>query len=164
MTRNQGEVTAFDWDSKEDVAEREGHIRDTIMYVTVGLMAWMAEVWGTYVQFVKTSTLADTGEVLVFKTAAGDPKAVPLKRVGAQNAGYFSFLVPLRKLNMKVPADRQFNIKPEIREVSGVGSVFVFQMTKVQSVPRNLKEEEETQQAQAQEAAVGQQEPAAGQQ
>jgi hypothetical protein len=141
----------FTWDSKSELTEREGHVRDTTIYLTAGLLLWMEEQWGQMFQYVKTATNVETTEVLLVKSAKGEPDAVEVKRVGTGNSGYFSLLVPLRKMNVKVPEDRQFNIKPSIKPLAeGVG--FVFDFKQRVSVPRNLKEDEDVKQGETQPA------------
>lgn len=148
------------WDTEEriDFAEKEGHIRETEIYLTAALVAWMDQVWGVF-PYVRTSTDLETGEVTIGKTKKGEPGAVPVRRIGAQNAAVFSFWRPLKKLDLKVPEDRQFNVTPFTREVDEVGTVFVFPVGQRVSVPRNRKEEAEFQAAE--EAAAGKQPPEA---
>jgi hypothetical protein len=64
-----------------------------------------------------------------------------VRLVGALNSVEFSFFRPLRKLSIKVPADRQFNVTPTTREIEGLGTLFVFPMSERRSVPRNRSEE-----------------------
>jgi hypothetical protein len=139
------------WDTEErsDLTPKEGHIRDNVMYLTASLLAWMQTEWGGVLSHMKTSTDIKTGEVTVLRALEGEKGAVPLRRIGAQNAGEINFWRPLRKLNLKVPADRQFNVAPYTRRHSTHGTLFVFPINQRESVPRNLKEEAETQAAAA---------------
>jgi hypothetical protein len=132
------------WDTEEriDLAPKEGHIRDNLIYITSALLSSMETEWGGVVSHVKTATNLATGEVTVFKASPKEPGAIPLQRLGAQNAAIFNFWRPLRKLNLKVPADRQFNVTPFPRVEAKVGTLFIFPINQRTSVPRNLKEED----------------------
>jgi len=88
----------------------------------------MQGAFGGVITNLKTSTDVATGEVSVGKALPDEPGAVPVRLLGALNSAEFSFFRPLRKLNIKVPADRQFNVTPFTREIDGVGTVFVFPM------------------------------------
>lgn len=143
----QPQVVKWDTETREDVAAKEGHIRDNLMFLTAALLSWMETVWGGVVTFIKTATIEDSGEVWVVKAHKDEPGATYLRRMGAQNAGDFSFWRPLHKLNLRVPPNRQFNVTPFTREVPGVGTVFVFPMNERVSVPRNRKEEKEAEEA-----------------
>lgn len=153
------QVRPIVWDTEErhELLDREGHIRDTTMYLTTGLAAQMGYEWGGVVTAVKTSTDVDSGEVTVYKAHPGEEGSVPLRWVGAQNTAVFSFWRPLRKLNLKVPPTRQFNVTPFTREVEDVGTVFIFPMNQRISAPRNRREEAET--AAAEETAAASEPP-----
>lgn len=150
MTRKpeKTEVTLdmLPWDTEERHAllNRHAHLRDTTVYLTTALLSWMQAEWGGVISHLKTWTDVETGEVGIYKCKESDAGAVPLRRVGAQNAGEFSFWRPLKKLEMKVPPDRQFIIKPFIRKY-GKEKVFIFPMAKVVSVPRGRREEADEQ-------------------
>lgn len=133
------------WDTEDryTLSLKQGHIRDNSLYLTAGLVAWMESEWGGVLTHIKTSTNVEAAEVTIFKALAEDPGAVPIRRTGALNTVLFNIWRPLRKLNLKVPADRQFNVKPFTREVVGVGTVFVFPLAQRESVPRNLRDEQE---------------------
>ncbi len=133
----------WDTESKEELNGKEGHIRDNSMYLGAGLTSAMERTWGGILAYVKTSTDVMTGEVTVAKATEGEEGAVAVRRYGTQNAGMFNFWRPLRKLSLKVPEDRQFNVAPFTKDLTNVGTVFVFPMNKRVSVPRNLKEEQE---------------------
>ncbi|HYF96403.1 MAG TPA: hypothetical protein VD969_29715 [Symbiobacteriaceae bacterium] len=147
MTNNKGDkvTQAFQWDTEdraELLSQKEGHLRETFMYLTSPLWSDMQEAFGGVITNLKTSTDVATGEVSVGKALPDEPGAVPVRLLGALNSAEFSFFRPLRKLNIKVPADRQFNVTPFTREVEGVGTVFVFPLAERRSVPRNRREEE----------------------
>lgn len=129
----------WDTETREDLADRDGHIRDDMMYLPTGLLSWMEETWGGVVTHLKTSTNVATGEVSVFKAYKGEEGATPVRRLGAQNNGEFSFWRPLHKLALKVPSRRQFNVTPYTEEVEGIGTLFVFPMSKRVSVPRGKR-------------------------
>lgn len=133
----------WDTESKHQLISRAGHIRDNSIFLTVGLTTWMEDVWNNILTYVKTATDPNTSEVVVARATEGEKGAMQVRRYGAQNAATFNFFRPLRKLNLKIPADRQFNVTPFTREVPGVGMVFVFPMKDRVSVPRNLKDEQE---------------------
>lgn len=157
--QNPAENPMVAWDTEErfDLAEKEGHIRNNSIYLTAALVAWMDQVWGGIARYVKTATNLETADVIVAKAKKGEPGAMQLRRIGAQNAAIFNFWRPLKKLDLKVPEDRQFNVTPYTQEIEGVGTVFVFPLSKRVSVPRNLKEEAEAEAADA--AAAGKQPP-----
>lgn len=111
------------------------------MYITASLWAEMLAAWGGIPTHVKTSTNTENGEVIVARAISGEAGAVPLRSVGALNTVEFSFFRPLRKLHLKVPADRQFNVVPLTRQHPTAGTLFVFPMAQRVSVPRNHKEE-----------------------
>lgn len=155
---------SIEWDTEErdDLSVREGHVRVNTMHLTTGLTTWMESVWGGVLSYIKTSTDVTTGEVIVCKALEKEPGAVPVRRHGTQNAASFNFWRPLRKLSLKVPEDRQFNVTPFIRQIDGVGTVFVFAMNQRKSVRRNLKEEAESEgAAPAAEKTAAAQQPAA---
>lgn len=137
----QANTIQWDTETREDLAAREGHIRDEIMYLTYGLLSWMESEWGGVVTHVKTSTDPATGEVAVVKASKDELGAVYLRRLGSQNIGQFSFWRPLHKLSLKVPPKRQFHVTPFTRKVEGLGTLFIFPMNKRTSMPRNRKEE-----------------------
>lgn len=143
----QPAVIHWDTETREDLAKKEGHIRDEIIYLTSALLSWMENTWGGVVTHVKTSTDVKTGEVSVLKAAKGEEGAIPVRRLGALNAGEFSFWRPLQKLGLKVPPDRQFNVTPVTRDVAGLGTLFVFPMGDRVSVPRNRREERDAAEA-----------------
>lgn len=158
MATNKGDKQAngIVWDTEDRtdlMSEREGHIRDSSIYVTAALWSEMQEAFGGVVTHVKTSTDAASGEVTVARAVAGEAGAVSVRHLGS-NAAEFSFFRPLRKLNLKVPANRQFNVSPIRQVIDGVGAVFIFPMAQRRSVPRNRKEE----------TVAGEQQGAAGQQ
>jgi hypothetical protein len=133
------------WDTEDPVdllSEKEGHIRSNRMYLTSSLWREMQATWGGVVTHLKTATDPETGEVVVFKAADDEPGAVKVRLLGALNTAEFSFFRPLRKLQITVPPDRQFNVVPYTEVVEGVGTVYVFPMTQRVSVPRNKREEE----------------------
>lgn len=131
------------WDPqrREELAKKEGHIRDDVMFLTHGLLNWMENEWGGVITHVKISTFVETGEVWVTKAGSGEPGATYLRRGRTLNSGEFSFWRPLHKLQLKVPPHQQYNVTPYAKEVEGVGTVFVFPMNDRVSVPRNRKEE-----------------------
>jgi hypothetical protein len=140
----------FVWDTEDRTqltSAREGHVRDNLIYMTAPLWQEMTEAWGGVVTHVKTSTDKETGEVTVAKAGAKEPGAVLVRLIGAQNTAEFSFFRPLRKLGLKVPPSRQYNVEPYSQEVVGkddkVFTVFTFPMGNRVSVPRNKKEEAE---------------------
>lgn len=141
--------TIIQWDveTREDLAKKEGHIRDDIIYLTKALLGWMEEEWGGVLTHVKTSTDVATGEVSVCKARPDESGATYVRRLGALNSGEFSFWRPLYKLSLKVPPRRQFNVTPFTRKVEGVGTLFVFPMNDRVSVPRNRQEERAVAQA-----------------
>lgn len=138
----------IDTEERHALVEKEGHIRDKIMYLTTSLVAWMEREWGRMFTHVKTSTNAEVSEVYVACANPDDPGAIPVRRIGAQNAIEFSFWRPLRKLGIVVPPDRQYNVKPFLAESEELGLVFVFPMTERVSVPRNVREEAEAKEGQ----------------
>jgi hypothetical protein len=155
---------ALQWDTEsytELLSAKEGHIRETTIYITSALWSEMQEAWGGVVSHVKTATDVPTGEVTMARALATDKGAVAVRQLGALNAVEFSFFRPLHKLNLKVPANRQFNVVPFTRGVPGVGTVYIFPMAQRQSVPRNKKEDAASQSGQK--AAAGEQAPAASQ-
>lgn len=137
-------ATGIVWDteSRYELADQQGRVRDNNMFFTASLTSVMEKKWGGVLAFVKTSTSVETGEVTIAKANKNDEGAVQVRRYGTQNAVVFNFWRPLRKLGLKVPADRQFNVTPFTKELPGVGTVFVFPMNDRVSVPRNLKEEQ----------------------
>lgn len=145
------------WDTEEphELMPREAHIRDTTLYVTMALLAWMQQVWGGVLAFVKTSTDAATGEVLIARASEGEPGALPLHRYGSQNVAAFSFWRPLRKLNLKVPSDRQFNVRPSLRKINDNLTVFVLPMAERMSVPRDVNSEQVPQPGSSPETTAG---------
>ncbi len=130
----------WDTETKEELAPKEGHIRETSLFLTTALTLAMEKAFGGVLAYIKTSTNVSTGDVLVAKAEADEEGAVEVRRYGTHNAGMFNFWRPLRKLSLKVPADRQFNVTPYPKEIAGV-TVFVFPLNQRVSVPRKLKEE-----------------------
>ena len=151
MANEPEKVPLIQWDAetREELADRDGHIRDDIMYLPTGLVSWMEDVWGCVLTYVKTSTDVTTGKVSVYRGYPGEAEAVPVRRLGAQNNGEFSFWRPLHKLGLKVPPNRQFNVTPYTEEVEGLGTLFVFPMTERVSVPRHRKAEKAADEAAA---------------
>lgn len=138
------------WDTEDRIeltSPKEGHIRLNMMYVTAALWAEMQEAWGGVVAYIKTATDTETGEVTVAKATENEKGAVPVRPIGALNTAEFSFFRPLRKLKLKVPANRQVNVAPFTKEIPTVGTVFVFPMAQRVSLPRNRKEESDSQNA-----------------
>lgn len=132
------------WDTEdrnELLSPKEGRIRDNVMYVTASLWSDMQEAWGGVVSHIKTATNLETGEVTVYRALPNDKGAVLVRPIGALNSVEFSFFRPLRKLSLKLPADRQFNVAPFVREIPKLGTAFVFPMSQRRSVPRNKREE-----------------------
>ncbi|MFZ5823435.1 MAG: hypothetical protein ACOY94_03705 [Bacillota bacterium] len=152
MANEPEKVPLIQWDTetREELAYRAGHVRDDTMYLSSGLLNWMEDVWGGVLTHVKTSTDVVTGEVSVYRAYAGEAEAVPVRRLGAQNNGEFSFWRPLHKLSLKVPPSRQFNVTPYTKQVEGLGTLFVFPMAERVSVPRNRKAEKAAAEAAAQ--------------
>lgn len=131
----------WDTETRAELAPKEGHIRDEMMYLTSALLTWMEEEWGGVVTHLKTSTDRETGEVAVFKATAGEAGAVYLRRLGSLRSGEFAFWRPLYKLSLAVPQDRQFNVTPFTRYEEGVGTLFVFPISERVSLPRRRKRE-----------------------
>jgi hypothetical protein len=53
------------WDTEERhelISKKEGHIRETTMYLTAPLWRQMQDTWGGVVTHVKTATDLETGE------------------------------------------------------------------------------------------------------
>lgn len=131
---------AWDTEERHDLFPKEGRIRDNNIYLTVGLSVWMEQEWGGVLTHVITFTDVPAGEVSVFRAMPDDPGAVQIRRLGAQNVLQFNFWRPLKKLNLKVPADRQYNVKPFTRQFIE-GTVFVFPMNARESISRNSRDE-----------------------
>lgn len=125
------------WDT-EETTTREAHIRDTTMYCTSGLWGWMQHAWGDGVTAVKTATDPKTGDVILYKAAPDEAGAVPVRFVGTGRSVEFSFVRPLRKLDLRIPHNQQFNVTPFARAES-FGTVFVFPLAQRQVVARRVK-------------------------
>ncbi|HEY3368757.1 MAG TPA: hypothetical protein VGK74_27185 [Symbiobacteriaceae bacterium] len=141
-------IPNLQWDTEdrsELLSPKEGHLRDNLMYITAPLWSDMQEAWGGVISHIKTSTNVENGEVSIFKATEGEKGAVLVRLYGALNSAEFSLFRPLRKLNLKVPPGRQFNVTPFTREVPKLGTVYVFPMSARVSVPRNRREESATQ-------------------
>ncbi len=147
-------LLAWDTEERNDLLPKEAHLRDTTLYLSAPLLEWMEQTWGGVASFVKTRTDEATGEVWVAKAREGEAGAVPLRRIGTQNSALFTFWRPLRKLNLNVPANRQFNLTPRLLKVDENLAVFVFDMTSRVSVPRNRAEEAAAEEAAAEVAAA----------
>lgn len=142
MERHEGyplptESIPWDLEERHDLLPKVATIRDNLLFLTAPLLAWMEQVWG-YFTFVRTRTFIDTGEVWLAAAAEYDPGAIELKRVGTQNSAYINFWRPLRKLNIQMPADRQFDLVPRLIEVNEQLKVFSFQMSDRKSRPRDV--------------------------
>lgn len=125
------------WDA-EGTALPEAHIRDTTMYCTSGLWGWMQQVWGAGVTAVKTATNAKTGEVILYKASPQEEGAVPVRFVGTGRSVEFSFVRPLRKLDLRLSHSEHFNVAPFAR-AEAFGTVFVFPLAQRHVVTRRVK-------------------------
>ena len=128
---------AIVWDTDTNPA-REAHIRDTTMYCTSGLWGWMREAWGDGVAAVKTATDPKNGEVILYKADPAEAVAVPVRVRGTGGSAEFSFVRPLRKLDLRIPHSLQFNVTPFAR-AEAFGTVFVFPLSQRQVVARRVK-------------------------
>lgn len=131
------ESIPWDTEGRNDLLPKIATIRDTMLFLTAPLLAWMEQIWG-YFAFVRTRTFVETGEIWVAEAQENDPGAVEVKRVGTQNSAYFSFWRPLRKLNITVPADRQFDLEPKLVEVNEQLRIFVIRLSERQSRTRDI--------------------------
>jgi hypothetical protein len=137
------EIVALDWgepqwdtETKEDLQEWQARFRDNNAYLNAPLFKAMESVWGRGFAAIRTITNEETREVFVYKSSLKEPGAVPVRRIGAQNTAEINLFRPMAKLEIKVPSDRIFVVKPYRSKMTKVGEGFVFPMAKYRSEPR----------------------------
>lgn len=151
MAKGPESVDPFDsmvWDTetRNDFSLLQGHVRDSGMYIPTALWAAINEAFGGVTAYFRTSTDEVTGKVTVAKATAKTPGAIEVKAVGAMNSAQWSVWRILKKLDLTVPPNRQFNIPATISAV-GRHPVVIFDFAQRQSVPRNRKEEDAVKEA-----------------
>jgi len=132
------------WDSSEhlNLTEREGHVRDTVIYLTGALVQWMDETWGGSFTHITLTTDATTGHVTVGRAEPGDEFAVHIRRIESIQWAEFSFWRPLHQLQLKVHPTRQFEVRPFLRQQPDGTAAFVFPLFERKDMPRDTREAE----------------------
>jgi hypothetical protein len=131
----------MDNETKIDLGPKWIRIRDRQGNASVGLTARMEEVWGLFPE-IKTGTDIVNSLIYIYKATTMDSPTVSVNRYATGNAINFSLDLPLTKLGIKVPKNRQYEVQPYEQRFDDGSVAFVLPMGKKKSVPRNLKDEE----------------------
>lgn len=137
-------LTGIQWDESRDrVDPWILSVRDTNAFLNVAISSHIEARWGTF-SHIKTATDKTTGRVTIGK---GDPDKdsdlVKVNRSKSQNSIYFSFYIPLQKLRVRPAPDRQWDMIVQEQPVQNGLPVYIVDIAKRTSLPRNLKEEAE---------------------
>lgn len=138
----------IDLEAKVDLGPKVFRIRDAQAYGSVGLTARMEELWGTFPS-VRTGTDEENSLIYIYRAGAKESNAPVVNRYGNMNSIVFSLAVPLQKLGIEVPKDRQIEVQPYEQPFEDGSVAFVLPMAKRVTHLRGKQEEAEERSAES---------------
>lgn len=130
-----------DDETQEELGDKIVAIRDTYAYANVPLSQHMESAWGAFTA-IRTGTDKEESEVWLYRAEPGEKGSVPVTRPGTGNSLGFSVALPLKKLNLRPAADRQWNLVPIEQPINGTFPAFILAIKERHSVPRDVSSEE----------------------
>lgn len=130
------------WDHERrihELNELEVRLSGTTMYVPARTKAQMDQDNGSPVASLKTRTFAESGKVWIAPARPGEPGSRKLRPTRTLGAGSFGFGIPLRKLGVTVPEERQFVFKVTRIETSQ-GVIYEIGFSDAENLPREIEE------------------------
>ncbi len=145
MERYRDPVEQWDTEARAaHVGHLEMHLARTSMYLPSLTKNIMDLVYGAPVTDIRTRTFVSTGKVWIEPSKSSIRGVRKLRISKSMGAALFGFSVPLRKLGIKLPEDRQINFPVTVLEVEEDANpkkiVFEISFADIENLPRHLDE------------------------
>jgi hypothetical protein len=136
-------LSTIDWDHERTVHQLdplEVHLRTTTMYIPSRMKEQMDRDHGKPVVALRTKTFPETGMVWLSTIGLGTPGARMVRAGKTLGTAEFGFGIPLRKLGLKLPVERQFNFKVLPVTLEDGGIVYEISFAEAENLPRDVHE------------------------